>query len=195
MTGRGAPGRRVGASSAVAMAIVMAACGGALPATTASLTPTPGMTPSVIPVATSTPVPGASGAATLCRPDQITLTAGEMGAAAGTNYLALEVRLVSGPPCILHAWPPYRLVEASGRAMGGSSPESASRFVTLRQPLEYQLGWASWCEAQPPVRPIRLWLGLISPERETSLELPAAFGPSGCDASGPVITVEPAFEP
>ncbi len=159
--------------------ILLAAC--TTPAPPPSGTPTAG-------APTPTPIAGSA----FCTADELSLTAGLAGGAAGTSYLEVQVVRQDGDPCVILRWPEARIVDAAGNEMVATQPSTRpEETATLGEQFTFNLGWSSWC-AELPERPYVLEAGLTGDGETLRLELPDSYGPSGCLGAESTLTFEPA---
>jgi hypothetical protein len=148
--------------------LLLLLCAVACQAPPSALSPSDRPTPTPILVPTSSPGP----AGTLCRPSDVTLSPGRLGAGAGTSYIAIQVALVGIDSCRWPKWPATELRDATGPVIArgaAAGPES----IRLDSPLGLALGWSSWC-LPPPDAP--LLLAVLLPDGEVTTTLPIGFG-------------------
>jgi hypothetical protein len=127
----------------VGLALLVAAC------TSMIVTPTP---PAPSPGASLVPsqpsAPPSIAALAPCSVDQLNVTAGHAGGAAGTNYLAVFVELARGPACSIRDTPTVTIVgpDAAVLATSGDGPSKPFplTFIDL-----YQIGWSADCRTFP----------------------------------------------
>jgi len=120
-----------------------------------------------------------------CRSAQITLTLGDSGAAAGTAYLRVEARNVSGTACLLPREPAVSISIAGGMEIaGGAGSDAASIAIAANDTATYYLAWNMPCLPLPTgARVARVEL---SPGEIVDLPL-GDFGPSCVDGSTGIV--------
>jgi hypothetical protein len=94
------------------------------------------------PQSSSTPVPSVAFAS--CSADQLNLTAGHTGGAAGTNYLTVFVELAQGPACTLADSPKVRIIGPGGAVLASSGDIPSTQFP-LTFIDRYHIGWTADC--------------------------------------------------
>lgn len=123
-----------------------------------------------------------------CRSAQITLTPGESGVAAGTAYLAIEARNVSGSDCLLAREPAVSItIDGAMELASGAGSDDASFVIAANDTSAYFLAWNTAC------------IPLPTGARTASVEISAGhvidvplgeFGPSCIDGSTGVLFME-----
>jgi hypothetical protein len=129
-----------------------------------------------------------------CDPRQIRLTAGQSGAAAGSNILTFTATLTEGPVCLVLTWPGVEITDGAGRLVVEAQHNEASlpRTTILTSSLQFHLGWASAC-GPVPAGPFTAEVRLLD-AGAVPLALPARFGPSGCMGGAMIVWVEPGWD-
>jgi hypothetical protein len=142
---------------------------------------------------TQVPSPTPQPIAGPCDPRQIRLTAGQSGAAAGSNILTFTATLTERPACLVLTWPGVEITDGAGRLVVKAEHDEAAlpRTTILTSSLEFHLGWASAC-APVPAGPFTAAVRLLDAEA-VRLALPARFGPSGCTGGAMIVWVEPGW--
>src|SRR3954449_573066 len=123
-----------GASVALATA-VLAACSTTPPSLAGGVPITPRAEPSEL-----MPSPG------LCDPNQVRLSSGDWGPAAGTTFVILHVEFAPGSSCLIPGEPAVDLVDASGQVIASGPSRDPASFLPS-EPADLRLAWASWCAA------------------------------------------------
>jgi len=164
--------------SAIAVALIVAAC--------ATTTPSPGTT--ATPARTVRPSPTDVGgpAAGACRESDVELAHGRVDGAAGSRFTTLTLTVTGAAACRIPAAPTIELIDASGARLVQTAPAGP---VTM---MEVQVGTAvtsnvqlaNWCDP-PPAEPLSLSLVL------DGVSLPVLGGPypdpgglPGCNGAG-----------
>ena len=172
----------------LAVVLLVAACSATPSSPDPTVPSSPPPTPTPIALADASPKP--------CGLAQVALTSGRSGAAAGTMYLNVTAWLVGNTPCLVRAWPSVEVVDPNATVIargGGAGDSGAARQTALLvSSLEYHLGWASWCNADPP-RPLTAWIALVDDDPTVRLPIPQSFGPSMCQGVDTIVFVEPGF--
>jgi hypothetical protein len=139
------------------------------------------------------PAPSTIAGPETCRLNQVKLVAGQWGGAAGTNYLTVSAELIEGPPCLIATWPTIDISDNSGGviAQGPADSSGSPKATILAGPLEFHLGWASWC-GPGPKRPLTAHVGLVA-GRPSPLMIPDGFGPSDCQGVPTILFLEPGW--
>lgn len=142
---------------------------------------------------TETPSPTTQPTVGPCDPGQIRLTAGQSGAAAGSNILTFTATLIDGPACLILTWPGVEITDGAGRPVVEAQRDEAAlpRTTILTSSLEFHLGWASAC-APVPAGPFTAAVRLLD-AGAVPLAVPARFGPSGCMGGAMIVWVEPGW--
>lgn len=124
----------------VALPLVVAGCG--------TVAPTPSTQPApTADDAAPTTAPRASSVATAlssCAGNQIRLTPGTAGAAAGTAYLTVFVELAQGPACELPFGPMVSVRDAHGAEVARAS-EVDAKPIDLTDVTRYYIAWSGNC--------------------------------------------------
>jgi hypothetical protein len=162
-----------------AFLIVVAGCATEVPSpavqptsTSSSRTPSPsvGVGPS----------PSALAALSPCGRDQVRVTPGAQGPAAGTNYLTVFVELAKGPACAI-SWSPMIEVRAADGTEIARATETDERPVALTYITRYYIAWSGDCG---PISSGRLGAHIeFSPTLDVDLSI-GKFRPSCVDGSG-----------
>jgi hypothetical protein len=116
-----------------------------------------------------------------CAADQLVLTAGRMGGAAGTFYVRLSLDRAAGPLCSIQASPKLAIVDGRGMVIV-QDPAFGTDRVVVDRTLGTELGWSSWC-VPPPSRPLQLRLTSQPGSVVLSTILPGGFGASCMDVA------------
>ena len=123
----------------VSLAILVAAC--------ATTTTSPSPTPSAAATATaSAPSSAAGGGA--CSPDDLALTGGAWGAAAGSRGAEVSVENRGSAACTLPAGPSVAILDAAGTAIIESQPPADEPGPTLEPGAvtTFTILFSNWCE-------------------------------------------------
>jgi hypothetical protein len=125
----------------VSLAILVAAC--------ATTTTSPSPTPSAAATATVPPTaPASATAGGACSPDDLALTGGAWGAAAGSR--GAEVSVENGGPaaCTLPAGPTVAILDAAGTVIVESEPSADEPGPTLEPGgvTTFTILFSNWCE-------------------------------------------------
>ena len=137
---------------AITIGVICAACNAPSPSPVSIASPSLALTdrpsPTVAAVvaspATGRELPAPSGSLPpTCAADQLVLTAGRMGAAAGTFYVNLSLDRVSGPVCSIQASPMLAIVDGRGKVIVQDPAFGTDRAIVDRT-LATELGWSSW---------------------------------------------------
>jgi hypothetical protein len=120
-----------------------------------------------------------------CHDQQMVLTPGHSGVAAGTAYLRVFVELAQGPPCTLPRSPMITLMTEDGAEIARATETDATPLV-LDYITGYRIGWNVPCDAAPT--------GTVNAHIEFSrgliVDLPLGiFGPSCVDGSSGSLTM------
>lgn len=112
--------------------------------------PSPSAPPPPSPSAEAATSPGPSVVAALdpCRNDQISVTPGHSGAAAGTNYLTVFVELAQGPACTLPWGPMITIRDADGTTVARAT-DTEAQPVQLDYITRYYIAWSAECGSAP----------------------------------------------
>ena len=164
--------------SAIAIALLVAAC--ATPAPSPGTTATPG--PTVRP--SPTDVGGAAAGA--CRESDIELAHGRTDGAAGSRFTTMTLTVTGAAACAIPVTPTIELNDASGAQLVATAPAGA--IATMEVPVgtavTSNVQLANWCDP-PPAEPLTLTLVL------DGASLPVLGGPypdlgglPGCNGPG-----------
>ena len=131
------------AALAFVVAGLVAACGAVTPSPSRPLVTSTDPPPSVA-------IPTASAAADIspCAKDQVRLTVGQQGAAAGTNYLTVFVELAQGPACALPWGLMIEVRDAAGDEIARGT-ETSTTPVALTYITRYYIAWSGDCGPTP----------------------------------------------
>jgi len=120
-----------------------------------------------------------------CLREQVSLTPGHSGGAAGTNYLAVLVELTQGPACTLAWGPMVTILDADG-ALVARATETASRPVRLDYITRYYIAWSAECDFAPTGR----LTAQIEFSQATVVDMPIGdFRPSCVDRIGQSVSM------
>lgn len=145
------PLRALAASLLVSLSIVAAGCA----TTTASPSPTPSAAVPATASAAATPSAEASATAAAsaagggaCAPDDLALTGGAWGAAAGSRGAEVSVENRGSAACTLPAGPSVALLDAAGTAIIESEPPADQPGPTLEPSgvTTFTILFSNWCE-------------------------------------------------
>ena len=159
----------------VSLAILVAACG----TTTAS--PSPTSSPAATAPATATASAAGGGA---CSPDDLALTGGAWGAAAGSRGAEVSVENRGSAACTLPAGPSVAILDAAGTALIESQPPADEPGPTLEPGglTTFTILVSNWCELGTAL-PLRVILragaaGIPIPGLDMTVDdLPPCNGP------------------
>lgn len=122
-----------------------AACGSVTPSPSSPTLPRPtDASPSIAVI----PTPSAVADISACEGDQVRLTPGQQGAAAGTNYLTVFVELAQGPACALPWSPLIEVRDADGVEIARAT-ETSPTPVALTYITRYYIAWSGDCGPTP----------------------------------------------
>ena len=129
------PLRALGGTLFVSLAILVAAC--------ATTTTSPSPTPSAVATAAASAAGGGA-----CAPDDLALTGGAWGAAAGSRGTEVSVENRGSAACTLPAGPSVALLDAAGTALIESQPSADEPGPTLEPGgvTTFTILVSNWCE-------------------------------------------------
>ena len=162
------------------VACLAAACGPVAPSPSLPTATSTGAPPSIA-------IPTASAVADIspCAKDQVRLTPGQQGAAAGTNHLTVFVELAQGPACAL-PWGPMIEVRAANGAEIAGATDSDPGLVALTYVTRYYLAWSGDCASVPSGQLV----AHVTFSSELALDMPIdGFRPSCVDGTGQSISM------
>lgn len=166
----------------VALPLVVAGCG--------TVTPSPSVQPAATPTDAApsigaVPTSSASVALAACEGNQVRLTPGANGAAAGTDYLTVFVELAQGPACEL-PWSPMIEVRDTDGAEIARATEADPKPVALTYITRYYIAWSGDCG---PI-PSGALVAHIDFSSTLALDMPiGTFRPSCVDGGGQSISM------
>ena len=133
------PLRVLGATLLVSLSIVVAACA----TTTASPSPTASAAATVPSTASASAAGGGA-----CSPDDLALTGGSWGAAAGSRGAEVSVENRGSAACTLPAGPSVAILDAAGTAIIESQPPADEPGPTLEpgSVTTFTILFSNWCE-------------------------------------------------
>src|SRR5215207_9291863 len=137
------PLRALRATLYVLLAILVAACA----TTTTSPSPTPSAAATSTGVATATAAATAAGGGA-CSPDDLALTGGSWGAAAGSRGAEVSVENRGSAACTLPAGPSVAILDAGGTAIVESDPPADEPGPALEPGAvtTFTILFSNWCE-------------------------------------------------
>jgi len=143
------PFRAVRGTLLVSVAIFVAACA----TSTTTPSPSPSAAPSSSAPATATATAAATATATAagggpCAPDDLALTGGAWGAAAGSRGAEVSVENRGSAACTLPAGPSVALLDAAGTAIIESQPSADEPGPTLEpgSVTTFTILFSNWCQ-------------------------------------------------
>lgn len=166
----------------VALLLVVFGCGTVAPSPSAQPAPTPTR---VAPSIGAVPTSSASTVLEPCEGDQVRLTAGAAGPAAGTDYLTVIVELAQGPACVLPWSPMIEVRDTDGAKVAGGA-EADAKPVILTYITRYYIAWSGDCG---PI-PSGALVAHIDFSSTLAMDLPiGTFRPSCVDGAGQSISM------
>lgn len=120
-----------------------------------------------------------------CREDQLRLTAGADGAAAGSAYLTVFVELTRGPRCSISGNPLIAVRSEDGREIARAA-KTEPRMIALTYVTRYYVEWSSGCGPMPTGARV----ATVEFSANVVIDLPIGmFGPSCVDGAGQEISM------